>query len=424
MIHHHRFGRLLGRLLPLVTALTIPLSGSLPMLGWSRVAMAQSPRSESEFREAQIEAQIEAQMELGFAVFQQLRQTQGNENLLLSPLSLSMALGMLYGGAEGATEEAMARWLGAESVEGLDGSYEQILDSLGELSGDVELAIANSIWSGGEGSLSSEFVNSRQRYYQAQMQAVDFSEPSQALGQIHRWISHQTQGRIAEILSAQDLNETTVAVVLNALYFSGDWTSSFPSENTEIRPFTRQDDSQVYVPMMQQDLSLVRGYQNSLFRAIELPYGESERFGMYVFIPQEDVSLEAFYEQLTVENWQDWLRRFEWNEAGATVVLPRFQITSEVNLRESMQALGLTEIFAPGADFSGLTNAAFWVTVMRQQLYLEVTEAGTEAAAVTGIGGTRSVAFSIVGDRPFVFAIRDNETGLLLFLGSVVDPSL
>ncbi len=416
MIHHHRFGRFLGRLLPLVTALTIPLSGSLPLSSSPRVAMAQSASSESEFREAQTE--------LGFAVFQQLRQTQGNENLLLSPLSLSMALAMLYGGAEGATEEAMARWLGGESVEGLDGSYERVLDSLGELSGDVELAIANSIWSDGEGSLSSEFVASRQRHYQAQLQGVDFREPSQVLGQIHRWVSQQTQGRIAEILSTQDLDETTVAVVLNALYFAGDWTSPFPSENTEMRSFTRRDDSQVYVPMMQQDLPLVRGYQNSLFRAIELPYGESERLGMYVFIPQEDVSLEAFYEQLTAANWQDWLRRFEWNEAGAMVVLPRFQITAEVNLRENLQALGLTELFSPGADFSALTDAGFWVTVMRQQLYLEVTEAGTEAAAVTGIGGTRSTEFAIVGDRPFVFAIRDNDTGLLLFLGSVVDPSL
>lgn len=399
-----------------MTALTIPLSGSLSMLGLSRVAMAQSALAESEFREAQTE--------LGFAVFQQLRQTQGNENLLLSPLSLSMALAMLYGGAEGATEEAMARWLGGESVEELDGSYERILDSLGELSGDVELAIANSIWSDGEGSLSLEFVASRQRHYQAQLQEVDFREPSQALAQIHRWVSQQTQGRIAEVLSTQDLDETTVAVVLNALYFAGDWTSPFPSENTEMRSFTRRDESQVYVPMMWQQLPLVRGYQNSLFRAIELPYGESERLGMYVFIPQEDVSLEAFYEQLTAANWRDWLRRFEWNEAGAMVVLPRFQITAEVNLRENLQALGLTELFSPGADFSALTDAGFWVTVMRQQLYLEVTEAGTEAAAVTGIGGTRSAAFSIVGDRPFVFAIRDNDTGLLLFLGSVVDPSL
>ena len=369
----------------------------------------------------------EAQGELGFAVFHQVRERRvGGENVILSPLSLSMALALLYGGAGGETQREMSQMLGVSGATTgeLDRTYEGLLETMGELSGEVELAIANSIWTRQESPLRVEFIQSRQQFYRAQIQPVDFREPPHVLAAIHEWISQETQGRITELLSSRDVDERTVAVLLNALYFSGEWTSPFPEENTELAQFNRLGRSPVYVPMMKQRLSLVRAYENDLFQGIELPYGESERLGMYVFVPRDDVPFAEFLGQFTAENWRSWVRRFEWNEAGAIVRLPRFQVTTEVNVRESLEALGLGGMFQPGADFSGLSDDPFWVTVMRQQLYLEVTEAGTDAAAVTGIGGTRSAPISWVGDRPFVFVVRDNETEQILFLGSVVDPSL
>ncbi|WP_159790021.1 serpin family protein [Sodalinema gerasimenkoae] len=424
MIHQPMYGRLLGALLPLLMGVLAGSGIPLTRSTLRGVDQATTPRTATAATPISIRDLSEAQAELGFAVFQQLWERQGGENVLLSPLSLSMALALLHGGAEGETQRDMNQMLGVSGTRELDWAYEGLLESFQGLSGEVELAIANSIWSRQESLLRPEFIESRQQFYEAQIRPVDFRESPRVLAAIHEWISQQTQGRIAELLSSRDLDETTVAVLLNAFYFSGQWTSPFPEENTELGVFHRLDRSPVYVPMMEQRLSLVRSYGNDMFQAIELPYGESERLGMYVFVPREDIPFGAFLGQFTAENWQNWLRRFEWNEAGAIVRLPRFQVTAEVNLRESLEALGLGEVFQAGADFSGLSDDPFWVTVMRQQLYLEVTEAGTEGAAVTGIGGTRSAAISVVGDRPFVFVVRDNETGQLLFLGAIVDPSL
>ena len=421
MIDQPNSRRLLRALFPLVMGAAL-LGSGVRLTPWTpRGAIAQTPLT------ATSEGRLsEAQAELGFAVFQQLRERQGGENVLLSPLSLSMALALLQGGAGGETQREIDQMLGVSggAAGELDRLYEDLLQSWEGLSGEVELAIANSIWSRQGSPLAAEFIRSRQQFYEAEIRPVDFAEPPQVLAAIHEWISQETQGRISELLSTRDLDDRTVAVLLNALYFSGQWTSPFPPENTELGQFNRLDLSPVYVPMMEQRLSVVRGYENDLFQGIELPYGRDERLGMYVFLPREEVSFAEFLAQFTAENWQMWLSRFEWKEAGAIVRLPRFQVTAEVNVRESLEALGRAGLFQSGADFSGLSDDPFWVTVMRQQLYLEVTEAGTEAAAVTGIGGTRSAPISWVGDRPFVFVVRDNETGQLLFLGAIVDPSL
>lgn len=363
---------------------------------------------------------------LGLALFRQMTQTHRQENLSISPTSLSLALALLYGGARSHSQQELAALLGIEGLSpaAVDTAYAEFGAALEDVPPSLELTLANSLWGNETLVFNPEFLDSRRRAYDASFERVDFADTLTALATMNAWVAQQTQGKIPTIVTDSDINTDTVAVILNAVYFSGRWTYPFSEENTRLYAFKQTDGSESWVPMMFQQLPVARSYQNELFSAIELPYGDEERVSMYVFLPHPEVSLAEVHRQLNLENWKTWLTRFEWNPAGARVGLPRFRLETEIEYRSLLEEMGATGLFNADADFSALASQAFWLGSIRQKTYIEVNEAGTEAAAVTVVDGTRAAPAELICDRPFLFAIRENHTGAILFFGSVVDPQV
>ncbi|MBP0006804.1 MAG: serpin family protein [Cyanobacteria bacterium SBC] len=366
----------------------------------------------------------QANANFGFLVFSRLAEGREDENLALSPTSLSMALTLLYRGARSQTQQQMTSALGYAglSLEELDRSYGDLFATLAEVSPDVELNIANSVWAGIGETLESSFVETSRTIYRARVDRVNFSQPQDALQQINRWVAAETNDRIEEILSPSDLDRETVIVLANALYFLGYWTYPFSEEETRLHPFTLPDGTQKQHPMMVQQMP-TRYCETALFKAVELPYGESERMSLYAFVPKPGKTLADFYQHLTLENWNIWMNSFDWYSSGALVKLPKFRLDDERELNEVLKSVGLGGIFET-PDFSGIVPQSFAVSLVKQKTYIDVNEKGTEATAATAIVGTRSSPPEIEFDRPFFFAIRDNDTGAILFLGSVADPTL
>ena len=175
--------------------------------------------------------------------------------------------------------------------------------------------------------------------------------------------------------------------------------------------------------MMFQKVDYASYYKYEMFQAIGLPYGEG-RLTMYIFLPHPGVSLKTFYESLNATTWEKWLNEFETEEKGVILGLPRFHVEYEIDLKDSLKALGMEKVFDAGADFTEITPQGFAISKIKHKTFLDVSEEGTEAAGVTAIGGTRggNPDITMIVDRPFFCAIRDEETGTVLFMGSIVEP--
>jgi serpin B len=231
-----------------------------------------------------------------------------------------------------------------------------------------------------------------------------------------------------------EVDPAAILYLINAIYFKGTWTHEFDKADTRDRPFYLVGGGQKNVPMMELADTL-RYYRGDGFQGVSLPYGNG-RFSMYVFLPDENSSLSAFHANLTPENWQAWMDRFE--RAEGTVILPKFKIEYMKQLNGQLTALGMGVAFDPdGANFRKMLplpqgeyyNAC--ISFVLHKTFVEVNEEGTEAAAVTVVGvvGITSIGpphpepFYFKADRPFFYAIRDNQSGTILFMGSVVDPA-
>jgi serpin B len=177
--------------------------------------------------------------------------------------------------------------------------------------------------------------------------------------------------------------------------------------------------------MMSQEISGVAYYENDIFQAVELPYGEG-RLRMCIFLPNQGISLKTFYERLNVENWKKWMNQLNNYQGdrseGILIGLPRLNLEYSIELKDTLKALGMEEAFGDSADFSAMTPSRLWIDKVKHKSFVEVNEEGTEAAAVTQVGGTRGGGRMMLVNRPFFFAIRDNQTNTILFMGSIVEP--
>jgi serine protease inhibitor len=383
--------------------------------------VAQNPTDVGEPVDPQL---VAANTRFGFKLFGQLAQQNGTENLLISPSSVAIALAMTYNGASGTTQQAMAETLELQgmSLEAINQANAALKASLEQADPTVKLAIANSLWSRADISFQPDFLQRNQEFYQAEVESLDFSNPDTP-DRINTWVSEQTEGKIPQII--ETISPDEILFLVNAIYFKGNWTEAFNRNATVDRPFTLVDGTQKQHPLMTQ-----RGHYSYLeteqFQAISLPYGNG-RLSMYVFLPQENSNLTTFYQTLTAENWETWMRQFS-SEQGM-VQLPRFKSEYSTQLNEALEALGMEPAFdAAQADFSGMTDVSAVINRVQHKTFIEVNETGTEAAAATSVGiatvsAPANPPFEMVVDRPFFYAIRDNQTGTVLFMGSVVNPA-
>ncbi|PSB14340.1 proteinase inhibitor I4 serpin [filamentous cyanobacterium CCP1] len=365
---------------------------------------------------------VSANTRFGLQLFSQLQQETIAENLLISPSSVVLALTMTYNGANGTTQQAMAEALQLQglSLAEVNQANAALYHSL-ENADQVTLSIANALWARDGFDFNADFLQRNQTFYQAEITALDFASP-QAVSQINEWVSQNTEGKIPTIVD--QLSPDAVLYLMNAIYFKGNWTTPFDPDITTDRPFYLPDGTEKRHPMMQQEGRLAY-YETEQFQAVALPYGDDRRLSMYIFLPQPDYTLEEFSESLTPENWDTWMAQFSMQTG--TLQLPRFTFEYSTSLNDALSALGMSIAFSDQADFSNLSNEPTAISEVLHKTFIEVNEEGTEAAAATSVeiitlSAPVDPPFQMTVDRPFFFAIRDNQTQTVLFLGSVIAP--
>ena len=361
-----------------------------------------------------------------FKLYEQIRKQGTDKNTFVSPPSVMMALAMTYNGAGGETREEMARTLEIEgmSLDEANRAFADLKTALTPTDPQIQLKIANSLWVRNGFSVKPAFISRNQKHYAAEITNLDFDDPS-APKTINSWVSKNTDNKIDKMVDRID--PLTVLFLINATYFKGQWQFEFKKENTKPDLFRPAGGDQKQVPMMSQSGRFFY-YKGKDFQSVALPYGTQGSVSMYVFLPDEQTSLDQFERNLTPENWDAWMKSF--GLTPGDLMLPRFKIEWEAKLNDTLEALGMRAAFdGERADFSEITQRkGLFISEVRHKTWGEVNEEGTVAAAATSVVGTFTSAqlpqqkFVMKVDRPFFFAIRDNRTGVVLFMGSVTNP--
>lgn len=368
-----------------------------------------------------------ASSRFSFKLYDQLLTSRKTDNTFASPASVMLALAMTYNGANGTTREAMARTLALEgmSLEEVNRAFADLKSALAPDDPKIQLKIANSLWVRNGFVLNPAFIARNKQHYGAEIANLDFANPS-AAKTINSWVSKNTDGKIEKIVD--QISDGDMLFLINAIYFKGQWQFEFKKESTKPEVFKLAGGKQKELPMMSQSRSFLY-FKGKDFQSVALPYGGG-RVSMYVFLPDEEKGLDEFEKDLTPENWDLWLRSFQLNPGD--LMLPRFKVEWESGLNEALKELGMGEAFDPSrADFSQMAKVKpgdLFISEVRQKSWCEVNEEGTVAAAVTSVGMTTTSLpaprekFVMKVDRPFFFAIRDNFTGVVLFMGSIRNP--
>jgi serine protease inhibitor len=347
-------------------------------------------------------------------------------NIFISPISLFMALSMVYNGADGVTKEEIAKVLQVEGIEAkkLNQANASLMNLFHRSSKQVQLNVANSIWLNENYHFQTEFAQNNKDYYNAKIQEIDIND-SGSPKMINNWVKDKTNGKIGEIVESP-LDPDLVTVLINAIYFKGDWKYEFDKSQTEDRPFYLADRTTKSIPLMTLHEKLAY-MENENLQAVSLPYGEENEMSMNVFLPKENISLEEFKNKLTYENWQKWTSEFQ--EREGTVLLPKFQLEYEASLKETLQKLGMTTAFTKGANFGKMIEEddPLWISQVKQKTFIDVNEEGTEAAAATSVEMVTE-SFNMDGpfhmevNRPFIITIIENKSDNILFIGAINNP--
>jgi serine protease inhibitor len=369
-----------------------------------------------------------ANTQFALTMLQQLDDASAGENLCFSPLSLALALSMTLNGAEGETYDAIAKTLGytEQKLDAINAQARALSRLLNPADKSITVRMANGLWVQQGFPLKPDFLRALLSYYEARAETVDFLKPEATADAINAWVKEQTQGLIEKLFQAGDFDAQTRLALVNTLYFEGAWQFPFPKDATSDAPFYLESGATKQVPMMRLSERLPY-YTGEGFQAVALPYGEGD-YRFYLFLPDKGRTVAEFRKQLTSENWAKWLGAFR--VVQGSLQMPRFRIEAKYDLKPPLSALGMGVAFDPDrADFSRIADVAperLFIQKAIQKAVVEVDEEGTKAAAATGITvGVTSVPvdqFSLVADRPFLFAIVHQPTGTVLFVGVVRQP--
>ena len=353
--------------------------------------------------------------------FRLMREARGEKNQILSPLSITYALGMLNNGAAGKTQQEINDVLGfgEAGADAINQFCRKLLTEAPGLDKETRVSIANTIYvNSGEGYYLQEgFVEKANQWYDAKPESRDFKD-GVTRDVINQWASDHTEGMIKEVLKEDEFNPYAVSYLLNALYFKGLWVNKFDKANTQDEVFN----GSTKVPMMHITAresidSFQFEYTSSdLYQAVNLPYGNGA-YQMTVFLPSQDKSIDDVLAQLDGKNWQ-----MNGKRSYVDLKLPRFETKTNIDLIPMMEALGMTKAFTPSAEFPYFCNANIYIELMKQVAKIKLDEEGTEAAAVTIIGekATSMQEIPVVNfhaTRPFLYIISEQSTGIIFFIG-------
>ncbi|MGV3523691.1 MAG: serpin family protein [Candidatus Sericytochromatia bacterium] len=363
-------------------------------------------------------------------LFQDLVAEQPRANHFVSPLSLSLALSMLYNGASGETSAEMAKALeyGALDAQTVNSGNLTLRKRLMNAGSGVEVLIANALWGRQGIDFQPAFLQQNQQFYDATLRSLDFNQ-RESVNTINKWASDNTRGKIPTVL--EQINPEIILILMNAIYFKGDWTEPFEVSNTQPMTFTKADGTTLQHPMMARgDKYRYARNEQSGYQMVSLPYGKDQQTEMLLLLPDAGRSVSDLVKGMTSESWQQGLGQLR--SRDGRVVMPRFKLKTEIQLNDTLRRLGMVQAFSEAeADLDRLVASDAlkpFVSEVKQDAFVEVNEKGTEAAAVTTITvGATSVQlptepFEMILDRPFVYAIHDKATGTLLFMGVLNEP--
>lgn len=345
------------------------------------------------------------------------------ENALISPISIQMALAMTYQGAKGETEEAIITALGLEGFEkaAINDYFQKLLQDLPALDAMTQLEIANSIWYRQSFNVLSDFLKVNSEFYKAEVNPLDFGAPD-APDQINQWVNQKTREKIQKIID--DIDSETMMILLNAVYFKGGWEEQFDESDTHKAPFYT-DNQEVQADFMKLIHSF-KVYSNPRFQAVEMPYG-NKKYSMVAVLPAEEIQIADLIDQLNVPATAgDLLHSDKGFTNKVQLYFPRFKFSYANSLNDELTALGMGNAFMGGADFTGIADEDLAISEVKHKSFIEVNEEGTEAAAVTSVGivvtSMPAQPFTLKFDRPFLFLIREQTSGLILFIGQINNP--
>ncbi|WP_069469695.1 serpin family protein [Candidatus Marithrix sp. Canyon 246] len=356
-----------------------------------------------------------------------------NTNIFFSPYSISTAVAMTYVGARGNTKTQISNTLHfPKNQEQLDTAFHLLINQINQASKHKNISIhtANSIWAQKDYPLSKEFIEALNKYYQTQVKKVDFKTAYKRVRkQINAWVATQTNQKIKKLLNKRVLNTLTRLVLINAIYFKANWANPFDPINTKNAPFWIGKRDNVKVAMMNKK-QFSAYMETKELQILELPYEGSgkykhkNRLSMTILLPRKRNGLAKLEKMLTASKLDKLFKQLDWQHVQ--VSLPKFKINSKFNLSQTLQKLGMTDAFTSNADFSGIDGSKnLSLDSVIHQAFVEVNEKGTEAAAATAIFMTRGLAVKTPefrADHPFIFLIRHNDSGNILFMGRVVNP--
>lgn len=372
-------------------------------------------------------AVTDAANQFAINVFQQTLHTEPAEaNLLISPLSIYLALDMTYNGAAGATADSMAATLQLSGVPlgQLNSVSHALLQQLPKEDSKVQLSIANSIWYETKFPAPAPgFRDSMTNSYEGAVQAIDFTNPA-SLSTINGWVSKNTAGKIPQLL--KQIDPALVMLLVNAVYFNGSWLHGFPPAATQNGPFFTSTANTATVPFMNETARL-RMHTDSNLTLVEMPYGTGGAYDMYLAVPSSRTQpINSFVSGLNATTLDHALNNLD--SAQIDLTMPKWEYSYGIdNMQPELTALGMGIAFSNKANFSAMypgqqTN----ISQVTHKTYISVSENGTTAAAVTSVGIAATDAPAILAvklDHPFVYLIREKTTGLILFIGVVNDPS-
>ena len=383
-----------------------------------------------EVNQTEIEKLAYANNSFAFKLFQELK--SGQENTFYSPYSLYQALTMIYAAARTGTAEQFEAVLALpwtnNQVHELSKAMNDSLNAQNESSQNEDatfsLNIANGLWTQKDLHIEQAFLDLLASNYQTETQSVDFSQAQEAADLINRWVEEKTEGKIRDIAQPGMFNTNTSLALTNAVYFNAAWRLPFNEENTQKENFTLLSGEEQQVDMMFQNENF-NVLKNETIQMVELPYAKSTI--VMDLISPLDGDWDAFIDDLNTEQLQAYLEQM--TNDSVNLKMPKFRVeTPEMDLIRPLQSLGLVDVFGMAADLSGMTgDKSQFISTLVQKAFIDVDEAGTEAAAATlaiaqakGMFNPQPVEISF--DKPFVYLIRDTETGAILFLGSLMKP--
>ncbi|MCU7693327.1 serpin family protein [Haoranjiania flava] len=359
-------------------------------------------------------------MDFSFDFLGKIQATQpATENFFVSPLSLHIAMGMLLNGAKGATYDEMAEALHVKGMDisTLNQAYRQLLTTLPAADPKVKLLLANSIWYRNTFKVSDIYLSTLKNNFQSEATPLSFSQDD--VNTINKWASDKTNGKIQKVL--EEINDTDVLFLLNALYFKGDWSEKFDKANTRDANFTLQNGQKKKVKMMyRQDKYFYTS--TAEFAAVRVPYGDSI-YNLTLILPNNG-SLQDALNSLNTTTWNQLQKNMQ--PTKVQLGLPRFQLSYTIRLNNTLNKMGIKKVFTNNAELQNINpDGDLFASFIKQDTYLGVDEEGTEAAAVTSIGvsvTSMPVIEQFVCDRPFGFIISEKNNGNILFAGRITNP--